>query len=308
MNIALFILRRAAAALLLIAAGGAQAAIPATQRQYLLDFHAATSGAGWTNSTGWGGAPGTECTWFGVYCDAAETTVTRLEVSSNNLVSPVGTPLPDWSALPDLQWLTMSNNTLTGPVPAIASLTQLSVFNLSDNNFTGALPDPSGLPVLERYQLYGNQFTGAIPALTGLPTLTQFLVWNNQLPGGIPDLSGMPALEYFSVRINQLTGPLRALPAGLLRILVDTNQLTGALPAPPAGLLPNASMLCPNLLIPAPNVAWDAAATGATPWYDGCSGVAPGATAIPTLSEWALVLMSALAAAMGLAALRRKLS
>ena len=287
MNIALFILRRAAAALLLIAAGGAQAAIPATQRQYLLDFHAATSGAGWTNSTGWGGAPGTECTWFGVYCDAAETTVTRLEVSSNNLVSPVGTPLPDWSALPDLQWLTMSNNTLTGPVPAIASLTQLSVFNLSDNNFTGALPDPSGLPVLERYQLYGNQFTGAIPALTGLLTLTQFLVWNNQLTGGIPDLSGMPALEYFSVRIN---------------------QLTGALPAPPAGLLPNASMLCPNLLIPAPNVAWDAAATGATPWYDGCSGVAPGATAIPTLSEWALVLMSALAAAMGLAALRRKLS
>ena len=291
----------------LLATSAAQAAIPATQRQYLLDFHAATGGPGWTNQAGWGGAPGTECTWHGVYC--AGDTVTRLELSSNNLTSPMGVPLPDWSALPDLTEIGLSNNALAGPVPPIAGLAQLEIFAVSQNQLTGPLPSPAGLLKLERYHALINQFSGPIPALGSLPALKSFLVRDNQLTGTIPALTGAPAMEWFSVQKNQLTGGIPALPPALERLAVDQNQLTGPVPAAPATLTlpPNGSLLCPNHLTPSASPAWDAA-TGDTPWHATCTPAPPGLgpTAIPTLGEWALALLSLAAAALGFAALRRK--
>ncbi|HUJ15019.1 MAG TPA: hypothetical protein VL284_14630, partial [Thermoanaerobaculia bacterium] len=58
----------------------AHAAIPDAQRQALIDFYNATHGSSWTNSTGWNGAAGTECTWFGVTCDGSGATVTGLSL------------------------------------------------------------------------------------------------------------------------------------------------------------------------------------------------------------------------------------
>ncbi len=54
------------------------AAIPAAERQALIDLYNSTNGASWTNNTGWKTAPlhtdgfampGTENTWFGVTTD-----------------------------------------------------------------------------------------------------------------------------------------------------------------------------------------------------------------------------------------------
>jgi len=294
--------------LALTGAISAQAAIPASQRQYLLDFYTATGGANWTNQANWGGAAGTECTWFGVTCDLNATTVIELKFSSNHLVSSVGVPVPDWSALPDLQVISLDENQLAGPVPAISSLAQLVHFFIGRNQFTGALPAPAGLQHLERYFAYQNQFSGSIPALDNLPALTVFTVRNNQLTGSIPPLGGAPNLEQLGLGYNQLAGGIPVLPAGLTRLYVNNNQLTGPVPAAPNSLLTNDSQLCPNYLTPSASNDWDVA-TGETPWHAQCSA-APlglgGVAGVPALDGWALALLATSAAVLGLGTLRRR--
>lgn len=247
-----------AVALAALAAAPAQGAIPASQRQFLVDFYNHTNGPAWTMSNGWLGAPGTECSWIGVTCDAGETTVTALSVQSNNLTDPVGAVLPDWSALSGIRTINLSGNNLAGRLPPISGLPELRTFDVSDNDLQGTLPSPAGLAHFFRYHAYNNQFTGALPALP--PTVEQ--------------------------------------------LRVENNQLTGPLPTPPAALVANASALCPNQLTPSASPAWDTA-TGSTPWYAACSAP-PAATPVPTLGEWALVLLSLAAATLGIRALRSK--
>ncbi|MGB3068834.1 MAG: hypothetical protein WBC18_09815 [Ottowia sp.] len=294
--------------LALLAAGSAQAAIPASQRQYLLDLYAATGGPNWIDNTGWGGGAGTECNWYGVTCDVGATTITELHLSSNHLGNPVGVSVPDWAALPDLQQIALGNNQLTGPAPAIASLAQLQDLNLAVNQFTGGLPAPAGLQHLDAYNVNANQFSGSIPVLSSLPALTRFTARDNQLTGSIPTLTGVPSLQMLALQNNQLTGGIPALPPGLLWLRVGNNQLTGPVPAAPNSLDAGDSHLCPNYLAPSNSPAWDAA-TGETPWYDNCIIAPPGlggATAVPTLGEAVMALLSLAAATLGFAALRRR--
>lgn len=298
------LLLRIALASATLATTAAQAAVPAPQRQYLLDFYVATNGAGWTTSTNWNGAPGTECTWHGIVCDAGQNTVIRLNLPGNNLAGSI----PDWSVLQDLEQIGLATNTLSGTVPTISSLSALVTFDVSANQLTGSLPSPANLALLDAYYAFNNQFTGSIPALTGLPALRNFWVHQNQLTGTIPALGGAPNLERLSFRDNSLTGSIPALPSNLLQLVARNNQLTGAVPVPPATLTAGNSSLCPNNLTPSASAAWDTA-TGSTPWHATCAAVPPaagGATSIPTLSEWGLILMTLAAAAWGMATLRRK--
>ncbi|NOZ78353.1 MAG: hypothetical protein GXP48_04070 [Acidobacteria bacterium] len=76
-------------AAVLAAAPPAAAAIPAAERQALVDLYNSTNGAAWTNSTGWLGAAGTESSLYGVTCDGGETTVTGLNLFNNNLVGTI---------------------------------------------------------------------------------------------------------------------------------------------------------------------------------------------------------------------------
>lgn len=245
-------------ALTALTATSAQAAIPADQRQFLIDFYNHTNGPTWTVQNGWLGAPGTECSWIGVTCDGGQTTVVALSVQSNNLTDPVGAVLPDWSALTGIRTINLSGNNLAGRLPPIAGLPELRVLNVSNNDLQGTLPSPAGLTHFFLYHAHNNQFTGSLPALP--PTVEQ--------------------------------------------LRVENNQLTGPLPAPPAALVADASALCPNQLTPSTSAAWDKA-TGSTPWYAACSAP-PAATPVPTLGEWALILLSLAAATLGMGALRRK--
>ncbi|MET4580045.1 leucine-rich repeat domain-containing protein [Ottowia thiooxydans] len=173
----------------------AHAAVPAAERQVLIDLYNGTAGDGWTTNTGWKtagnfSAPGTECTWYGVRCDVAGNRVTRIIMSSNNLV---------------------------GQLPAtLNTLTALTDFSLYDNQLTGAIPSISGLTALEYFEVSVNQLSGPIPSLSGLSMLRTFYVGDNQLSGPIPDLAGLPALESLRVENNQLSGTPPAAPASLL--------------------------------------------------------------------------------------------
>jgi hypothetical protein len=227
------------------------AAIPASERTVLVNLYAGTNGADWTASTNWNGAAGTECTWYGITCNAGGTNVTGIALPNNNLTGN----LPAIADLTNLTLFNVNHNQLTGSIPAIASLTQLVTFAVPDNQLTGPIPALTGLTHLMDFEVEENLLTGTIPALGDLSSLVNFVANNNELTGPIPDLSGMTALESFYVEGNGLTGPL---------------------PAAPGSLVDGQSNLCPNPLAPAahpPSANDDAwtAATDTTPWSLNCT-------------------------------------
>ena len=151
-------------------ASTAQAAIPAAERTVLTNLYASTTGASWTNNTNWNGGVGTECTWYGITCDVAQTHVTEIDLYNNHLV---------------------------GTLPSLSGLTALRAFSVDHNQLTGSIPSLSGLTALQCFDVANNQLTGPIPSLSGLTALQYFYVDSNQLTGSIPSLSGLTALQYF---------------------------------------------------------------------------------------------------------------
>jgi hypothetical protein len=284
----------------------AHAAIPSGERQVLISLYNATHGGGWKSNANWcsGACPvsgtstfntsGTECNWYGIECDDANTHVIAIGLSYNNLS---GT-LPSLSALASLQSVAIAANQLTGSIPPLGSLAQLQTFYADDNRFsgsianlaglsrlgdfsvrhnqlTGSIPSLSGLTNLYSFGAAGNQLTGTIPSLTGLSALREFDVGDNQLTGGIPSLAGLGNLVRLSVNRNRLTGAIpdvSGLPA-LHNLNAGFNQLTGPVPAAPASLYTplafSLSKLCPNPLSTSPSAndaGWNAA-TGFTSWW-----------------------------------------
>lgn len=230
----------------------AQAAIPAAERQALLNLYNSTGGSGWIHNGGWNngsggnGAAGTECggssaaAWFGVTCDSAGSHVISLYLPQNGLV---GT-LPDLSALTYLQTFIVSDNNncysstdthcgLGGAIPSLAALTALRGFSIEGDQFTGTIPPLSGLTQLQGFDVAGNQLSGSIPSLSGLANLQGFSASNNALSGDLPAFDGLANLTVFDVHGNHLGGSIPSL-AGLTRLqtfYVFDNQLTGTLPA-----------------------------------------------------------------------------
>ena len=315
-----------------LAASVAEAAIPAAERQVLIAIYNGTGGAGWTTSTNWNGAAGTECTWFGVICDGGQTTVTSIDLNTNNLTGSLPAtlnnltglvtfyvndnqltgPIPSLAGLNNLADFYAYSNQLTGPIPSLAGLTNLANFGVYGNQLTGTIPSLTGLTNLASFYAYNNQLSGPIPSLAGLTNLADFSVSNNQLTGSIPSLAGLTNLAYFYAYNNQLSGPIPSLAGltNLARFWVNNNQLSGnvpAVPAPTNALVNGGSRLCPNYLNQTADAAWDTA-TGATPWYGLCTAapIPVAAAPIPTLSQWGMIVLSILLVGAAVFGLRRQ--
>jgi hypothetical protein len=238
----------------------AHAAIPSSERSALLALYGNTGGGSWTNHTGWNGAAGTECSWFGVTCDGIDTHVVGIELPNNNLKGTLGaqtaltaftslqdvdvhsdstssTPnvltgsIPALSSLKSLQSFAAGGNNLSGTVPVLTGLTSLQSFTVDSNALTGVLPALAGLTNLQEFTASDNKLTSTIPALTGLTNLRTFSVADNQLTGSIPLFTGLTSLQYFLVDDNQLSLGIPALPATLIQFGAGNNLLTGNLPA-----------------------------------------------------------------------------
>jgi hypothetical protein len=280
------------------------AAIPASERQVLVNLYNSTHGGTWAGNANWcsgacptSGVPafnasGTECTWFGITCDAGQAHVIAIALSNNNLAGS----LPALAALANLQYFAVVSNQLSGPIPALGSLTQLQTFYAARNFLSGSIPALSGLANLGDFAVQFNQLTGTIPSLSGLANLYSFNVANNSLGGSVPAVSNLTNLRDLDVSNNLLTGSLPTLSGstGALRLSFESNHLTGSIPALPANLysvhlgynriggsVPVApaslhpsvvfetSSLCPNALATTPtanDAGWDAA-TGFSPWW-----------------------------------------
>ncbi len=210
----------------------ALAQVPAGERAALLDLYTSTNGAAWTNSAGWNGAAGTECSWHGITCggSAGQNSVIFIELSSNNLSGTLPTSLGN---LPNLQVFTVSHNQLTGNLPPLTGLVNLGIFFANDNLLSGTIPPLNSLPVLADFEVSNNLLTGGVPSLAGMTGLAKFIANGNQLTGSIPSLAGLTNLVDFEVSFNQLTGsipPLAGSP-NLYAFTAGNNNLTGTIPS-----------------------------------------------------------------------------
>ncbi len=166
----------------------AHAAVPSSEREALIALYDSTDGDHWVASTNWrketgeSNDPGTECTWFGVTCDAEETTVLQLDLEQNGLV---GTLPPELANLVHLQFLSFytfsfsgvptppAPNDLTGPIPPEwGNLSDLRELDLGASGWgdglTGTIPPELGnLTKLEFLSLGGNHLSGPIPPELG---------------------------------------------------------------------------------------------------------------------------------------------
>ena len=159
-----------------------RATIPAAERLVLVNIYNSTHGGSWTHNTNWcsgtcplAGTPtfnavGSECSWYGIGCDANQAHVVAVELAHNNLV---GT-LPALGGLTSLQYFSVVANVLTGSIPSLGGLTQLQTFYADSNQLSGAIPGLSGLTSLGDFSVRHNQLTGSIPALSGLTNLYSF--------------------------------------------------------------------------------------------------------------------------------------
>jgi Leucine-rich repeat (LRR) protein len=194
----------------------AEAAIPSSERAALVAFYQAAGGDGWKDHTNWLGAAGTECTWKGVTCDDAGSTVISLGDGGS-----------------------LDNNNLSGTItPQLASLTNLSTLGIGSSPLlTGNIPPELGmLSNLTRLAFPGDGLTGSIPpALGNLTKLTSLVLSTNQLTGPIPmELGNLTQLTELVLNYNQLSGPIPPQLGNLINVTyltLDYNQLTGTIPS-----------------------------------------------------------------------------
>ncbi len=222
-------------------AAPARGAVPAAERSVLVAFYNATGGAHWSNRTGWLGTAGTECSWAGVRCNPAGTTVTALTLSENGLAGSLPASLGN---LANLQSLDFEGNAISGPLPKeLGRLANLQSLHLALNQLSGALPRELGtLSRLAVLDLPFNRITGGLPAELGNLASLQILdLGGNQISGSVPpQLGNARPLAYLDLSGNQLGGTI---PSELGRLVnlqtlyLDDNQLSGAIPAALGGLV-----------------------------------------------------------------------
>ncbi|KAH7844407.1 hypothetical protein Vadar_027609 [Vaccinium darrowii] len=107
----------------------------------------------------------TPCNWFGVSCNA-EGSVTQLNLSNSGLSGTLETF--SFSSFPNLAFVDLNTNKLSGPLPPQISSLPLVFLDLSTNEFSGNIPPEIGhLTNLETLHLVENQFNGPIPQEIG---------------------------------------------------------------------------------------------------------------------------------------------
>ncbi|HVS62314.1 MAG TPA: Calx-beta domain-containing protein [Thermoanaerobaculia bacterium] len=210
------------------------AQVPSTERAALEALYQATGGQAWIDDAGWLGAPGTECSWFGVACE--EDNVVALRLIENGLVGTIPAEIGDLSRLRNLNLI---GNRLGGEIPDdFWDLIQLEVVVLSFNELSGSLSPAIGrLTALRAFYASVNRLSGPIPEEIGDLTNLRFLYLSaNDLSGTIPPaIGGLIQLEELTFSYNRLDGEIPIEIGGLtdLRVLgLGANELFG--PVPPA--------------------------------------------------------------------------
>ena len=124
---------------------GKSASLPADQCGAWMDFYDGTAGDSWANSAGQINCSSTDpcgCEYgglgtdYGIGCNAAGTAVQKITLDNCNLQGTLPESIAAWA---DLEWFSVSGNSLTGSVPAtVASTwTNLTAFYVDNNQLSG---------------------------------------------------------------------------------------------------------------------------------------------------------------------------
>jgi len=178
----------------------------ASDKNALIIFYYATSGANWIDNTNWNtSAPVYE--WQGVEMEGNR--VSAINLSSNNLNGYIPN---DIGNLTGLKVLNIRNNQISGNIPIqIGALYNLEELRLHGNQFTGNIPSQIGnLTNLKYLNLSSNVFVGTIPTQLGnLTNVTYFDIEDNQLTGDVPSsILNLPNINQFYLYHNLLSGDL----------------------------------------------------------------------------------------------------
>ncbi|KFK23620.1 hypothetical protein AALP_AAs71127U000100 [Arabis alpina] len=176
--------------------------------------------------------PQTDCctSWTGVACTKGR--VAELTISSGKISGQIPAQigdLPDLltlefselthltgniprtiTKLKNLEYLRLSENSLSGPIPSyISELKSVRFLDLSFNQFTGPIPGSiSQMPNLEMIQLSDNKLTGSIPNSFGsfVGNVRSFYLFNNKLSGNIPE--SLSKYDFIAIDLsgNEFTG------------------------------------------------------------------------------------------------------
>ncbi|KAJ0961566.1 hypothetical protein J5N97_001551 [Dioscorea zingiberensis] len=141
---------------------------------------------------------------------AGEIGIRRIQLSQMGLEGKLETL--NFSALPSLRVLDLSNNHLHGSIPAaMSSLSKLTSLDLSTINLTGTIPSELGsLTRLYTLELFENQICGSIPSSLGNLTLLRSLsLSRSNLSGPIPHaLGNLTGLNFLYLEENNLSGSI----------------------------------------------------------------------------------------------------
>ena len=206
--------------------------VPQSEREALIAFYNSTNGDTWTNNTGWNGAAGTECDWYGVGCFSGN--VGSIILYDNSLTGSIPAELGN---LTNLTTLYLYRNSLSGSIPAeLGNLTNLWFLHLNNNSLSGGIPAELGnLTNLTTLYLDNNSLSGSIPTELGnLMNLTTLYLQNNSLSGSIPaELGNLTNLWFLHLNNNSLSGSIPT-ELGNLTNLADLflsyNSLSGSIP------------------------------------------------------------------------------
>ncbi|MBF0449910.1 MAG: hypothetical protein HQK75_04350, partial [Candidatus Magnetomorum sp.] len=108
------------------------AMLPESESEALIDLYNSTDGDNWYYNANWLGVRGTECSWYGVFCDESEMHVTGIFLGTNNLYGDI------WDSivkLKNLSGLSLFDNQLSSLPENFGDLQNLSYLNLSNNLF-----------------------------------------------------------------------------------------------------------------------------------------------------------------------------
>ena len=155
--------------------------------------------------------------------------------------------LPSWMAQswPDMEFLYLSNNALTGSLPIeFLGFQRLSVLALDDNLLTGKTDVVlNSMPALEFAYLEDNNFSGTLPNLnSGANSALKILdLSSNRLTGSLPDdIFQLNRLEILDLHSNRLTSSIPDnIPQDnfhLKFLALQNNALNGSIPSEIANL------------------------------------------------------------------------
>ncbi|CAN1184529.1 Receptor like protein 27 [Linum perenne] len=131
-----------------------------------------------------------------------------------------------------LGYLSLSNNSLTGPIPtSICNFANLEVLDLSDNHLNDIIPDCliENTKTLLVLDLSGNKLSGDIPNIFQAPCSLETLdLNNNQFQGRVPkSLESCKALQVLDLGNNKISDVFPCLGRinSSLRVLILRNNL-----------------------------------------------------------------------------------